>query len=687
MDNAQPPEESLAHAPSVAGSPAWSRLIPRLVAWPARVRVALTAGGLRSAVLAALELLAITLWALVVTQAYLNLDPLRIPTGREFLSVIQSHHLWTWVQQCGACALWNGSLQGGAPALVELHGSPLHPVVIVTTLLFGVVNGAKLALVAAFIMAGFAQWWLARILGLGRVARVWSACMAVAAGHLAPRMETGLFGVVFSTAACTLVLPPLLLFYVSPTRRRAVGLGVALALAIVSGQGYVQIALGALLVMVSGAHVLASRSRLAVVRSYALAALLAALLAAVFLVPFLHFAPYFVKNTDPGFGSNQPLQYLVLNLLISDVAFYGSELLQKLPYIWLHSFYIGWIPLLLALWAVYRYWFEQRNRLTGLLAVCSLVMLWLATGDLLQWLTTLPVMAPFTGAMLSVRYPPLFLTLVVPMLLALAAQAVDGLLRLPWRSYSLTIAREAGAGWSARFRLRWLMALPLMLVLFDLRAYSALWLATYHEEPAVRELLELLRTPDLQWVNPPFGEHYFIEPGVGMGLKLHEGVRQWGWRDRPPPRPVLEVSREDAIEGMERQASVNGVQVFTAPPGQEYAAVTHADGSRSICSAAGVGGTIDVTCVTTQPGVLELKENSWTGWGARVNGQPVSLRPSRWLSADVPAGTLAVQLRYRPWDVPLGAALSLSGVALAVALWRRPAARAAASQPGDDPPR
>ncbi len=163
---------------------------------------------LRSHAIIAAELLAIVLWAMVITGPYLNLDPAVIPIGKEWTSGIQTHHLWTRVGECGWCALWNGSTRGGSPAFVDLHGSMLHPLVIFTTLGWGGVNGSKLALVGAFFMAGLAQWWLAYVLGLGWAARVWSATMAVAAGHLAARMELGAFGVVLSTAACALVLPP-----------------------------------------------------------------------------------------------------------------------------------------------------------------------------------------------------------------------------------------------------------------------------------------------------------------------------------------------------------------------------------------------------------------------------------------------------------------------------------------------
>jgi hypothetical protein len=618
----------------------------------------------------------IMLWALFITRAYLDLNPLVVPTGLEYLSVIQSHHLWTWVQECGACALWNGGQQGGAPALVELHGSPLHPLVALTTVLFGVLNGSKVALVAAFALAGLAQWWLGWVIGLGRLARLWSACMVVVAGHLAGRMEDGLFGVVFSTAACALVLPPVVLMGRRPTLHVTLLLGVVLALAALSGQGYVQIGLALLLAVVVPLQLLHSDDRRLLLRRYACAALLAGLLAGVFLVPFLHFLPSFTKNSDPTLSSNQPFGFMLLNLLINDSAFYRSKELQKLPYAWLYSFFIGWVPLLLALWGGFRGWAQERSRTIQWVAVGALVLLWLSSGSLLAWLAAQPALAGFIDQLTIIRYPPLFMTLAVPLLLALAGFGLDRLLRLRWPKLRLGLAGEGGERtWSVGTR--WLLLVPLLVALNDARLYGAQWLTTIPQSPEVYDLLDALRTPDLQWVNLPFGEHFFIEPAVGMGLKLSHGIRQWGWRDRALPQVVMEASRNDVPPGMEPKGTVVGVPIFVAPTGREYAAVAHADGTRTVCSAHGRGGNIDVTCDTPRAGTLQIQENSWSGWGAQVNGASAALLPGQWLAMDVPAGQSTVQLRYRPWDVPLGILCSLCGIALAVWLWLRgrPAAR------------
>ena len=184
-------------------------------------------------------------------------------------------------------------------------------------------------------------------------------------------------------------------------------------------------------------------------------------------------------------------------------------------------------------------------------------------------------------------------------------------------------------------------------------------------------ILEALKTPDSQWISPPFGEQFWIEMAVGMGLKLNLGTQGWYWYNRTPPEPVREAAR-----GVDRDVGDCGDSVrhalrrAAAGAGREYAVVDEG-GSRTVCVARATAVDIDVQCNAPRPGTLTVRENSWAGWYAYVDGQPAPLKASRWLTVDLPPGSHTVELRYRPWDVPLGAILGLAGGTLAIYLWRR----------------
>jgi len=277
------------------------------------------------------ELTAISVWAIWVGRDLLDFNPFTNAFGREFGAQIEAHYFWLQLKQCGLCALWNGSINGGAPALADAFSSTLHPIIAIPTLLWGVVNGAKVALVLALWMAGLAQWWLGRTLGVGPVARTWSAGIAIVGGHLAGRMDEGAFALVISAAACSLALAAAVDLGVTGQRRSAIRLAIFGALAIISGQGYLQ------LVLLSWAPTLLFfildenwRPR-PLWREYVLALGLSVLLAGVFLVPVLHFSPNISKATDPQFATAQPLEYAPLNLVIRDIEFMKASILGVVP--------------------------------------------------------------------------------------------------------------------------------------------------------------------------------------------------------------------------------------------------------------------------------------------------------------------------------------------------------------------
>jgi hypothetical protein len=296
-----------------------------------------------------IELTWIMVWATYVGQRFLNFDPKLWPAGGDYILGMQTNFIGTLLAKCGGCVLWNGFVNGGYPSFVDVQGSPFHPLVVLFTLFWGPINGTKITIIASLAMGGIAVWWLAKVLGLGRVARLWSATLAVASGFLAARMENGLVPLIFSVAACSLVIPPAIQLALTGKRTSAILLGIFLGLAVLSGQGYVQIGLA--LAILPALFVLLVNGRIPfrqVGKEFLLAGVLAFMLAGVFLVPFLHFYPHWAKEMDPGFPAAQPLEYEVLNLVIRDADFYRSESLNKYPFPFYYSNYIGWVPVMLA---------------------------------------------------------------------------------------------------------------------------------------------------------------------------------------------------------------------------------------------------------------------------------------------------------------------------------------------------
>lgn len=221
---------------------------------------------------------------------------------------------------------------------------------------------------------------------------------------------------------------------------------------------------------------------------------------------------------------------------------------------------------------------------------------------------------------------------------------------------------------------RWVLVVPLLLAISSAWSFGRQWVYTVDLPPGITFVVDALHTPDLQWVNPPFGEHAFAERAMRANLKMSAGVRPWNWRERPFPEPVLEADRHGVPPGMHAEPVevVDQVPIYMAPSGREYASVTHSEGSRTVCRGRGSGGYIDVTCDLPQAGTLTVIENQWTGWQAHLNGQALAIdRTQHWLTVELPAGEHTMAFRYRPWDIWIGVGLCVAGVILAVWYWRR----------------
>lgn len=616
----------------------------------------------RAKLLLVSEILLIAFWAVWIGREYLDLNPQVVPVGREFVSGIQTHHLWTQVGECGWCAFWNGSTRGGSPAFVDIHGSMLHPIVMLTTIIWGMINGAKVALVISFFFGGVAQWWLAREMKVGWLPRVWSALMAVAGGHLAGKMELGAFGVVLSMAMCSLVFSAVVALSRGGSKRAIVLLAVTLASALLAGQGYIQIGMIASMLAVPILFVGKEGGLTRQLHPFLITAGLVALLVAVYLVPLVHFIPNFVKDTDPEFATAQPIQFLPLNLVIDEHEFYLNDSLHKYPYGHLYTMFIGWTAVILAVIGLAWTKKEDRSR-SGYLAAVVIIELLIGSAVLLKWgASVIPALA-------GIRHPSQIAGLAVPPILALAAYGLDRLLKHPWPSLSLTYGSESQTGGKS-LSVKWLLLIPLILNLKQCNDFTKHWVYTTQIGDGVYDLLEELRTPTLQWVAPPFGEHYYIEAAISMGLKLSPGIRTWNWKERPFPLARLEANRAGPpSESAMMIGEVDGVPIYIRED-VEYAVVTGPEGGQA-CEASGSGGYITVTCNSMTSGELVVKENTWSGWRAWRDGERVDLTGDAWLQVEAPAGSHVYEFRYLPWDVPLGMVLTLVGLGLCGWMWFR----------------
>jgi hypothetical protein len=614
----------------------------------------------------ALEILIVLVWSLWIGREYLDFYDRQWPVGAEVLMTTESHWMWPALQRCGACFFWNGAMDGGVPAFVDVHGAPYHPIVALPTLLFGVINGIKSALLLSLFLAGVAQLWLGRIFKIHPVIAVWCALMAVAGGHLAGKMENGVVPLVISTACCSLVIPGLLQFLGQGSRKNTVLLALVIASAILAGQGYVQI--GFVLSVLPVFLILAllyDRGMAFHWKRFGIAIGLALTFTAFFLLPLIRFLPSWLKNGDPLFQSAQPIAFLPLNLVINDWEFLRSPLLGKLPdHIYFYTNYIGWLPVILAVLSLLIFPAARRKII---FFCCACVTLVFCAASALTF-KALGFIDPETLGM--VQNPPLIAGLAIPFILILAGLSMQYLLDRTWPI--LAVGAAAPDSNPVTFSVKYPVLIFAALLMFAALRAAALFSGEFYkvyDSDVFREedAVQAMNFGEVEWIQPPWAEYFWLPMVEERGMKIADFVRPWRWKDREGIHPRYITTTEDKPE-LQLFGTAGDFKIYIQPD-VHYAAVQTTNSETVPCTATGMWGDLDVSCSTDTSGVLQLQEYYLDGWTVSVDGQPGYLDEGMFLSTNLAAGDHRIQFRYRPWDVVVGAIISAAGIILACIYW------------------
>jgi hypothetical protein len=578
-------------------------------------------------------------WALWVGRGYLDFNPLAYPNGGDFPLQVYSHFGWYSLRECGTCVFWNGVINGGQPTFAEVQGASLHPLIILTTLLWGAINGAKVVLVTSLITLGLSQWWLSRVIGLGPLAGLWGALFAVVGGHIADRMAGGLMNVVFSLASATLILPPLVDLIHNNNRRAAVLVGIFLGLTFLSGQGYIQIAIILGLFPALGLYLFSHNGNARDIRAALFFAVsLAVLLSAVLWLPVLQLLVATTKYGDPHIAYAQSFDIIPLNLVLRQ---------EK-------SLFIGWIPILLALSTLHLVPNEKKKLVWFFFLSIGLIFL-VSSSTFLQF------MHKYFDQIGMLRFTDNMTILAVPFLLALSAWGLDRLLQSPV-CVSLKTRSE-----TINIHFAWLLFPALLLLALPPVYEFSRWRFETHVVIRPEPVMQWLETEYTELVHLPTPDFEWMPLAIERGLKLTGVWRPWFWKDRGQPSAHLEVNR-DPVENPEQV--IDNLYLLRHEQNR-YAAVYTPDGGFFPCQAKATGGHIDVSCTNDRPGKLVVMENYFSGWNAWVDGKPVPFFKDTWLKVDAPAGHHTYTFRYRPWEVWVGLALSLIGIVIAGLAWRK----------------
>ena len=607
-----------------------------------------------------LELLPMVFLVIYISIAYLNFKETFFVSGNEYMLATISHYIWNYLPQCGSCMLWNGFLNGGMPAFAELQGAVLHPLVILTTLLWGVANGSKVIVVVSLIGSGAASWWLAKELGAGRIPRIWISLLGVVGGHVLGRLEAGNVVLVLSVVSASFILPMVIRLNKKVTNRRIAVLAILMALLWLSGQGYIQVGViigwfPAFLYLLYQSNQKKQEKWVAFGKSFLLSIAISGLL----LIPSVHFFAQMEKYTMDDLKSLQPFAYIPLNLVINDQDLFRQSFLGMDSFPYEHLNYIGWLPVIFAVAAGYFVLKQSQKRVYGALYL-SILLIWIFTSRevmlfLMQYIPPINNLRAFCVAT----------SLMVPPILGLAGWGMQQISELEWPRV-MRLSHSESQQYSS-FSLKWLILIPILFFAFKDNITFAKSYLNLRDIQVPQTDLAFVQLNDTQWVTPPNDDWF---PALMVGSpKVIMTNRPWNWKNRqrlsgyiglvsnPNHNPLdgTLISREKDFDVMKR-------------PEELYASVTVNNGTTPDpvkCDANSSGGIIDVTCDTPAAGILTVHDYQWSGWYAWMDGNPIPFTSSDWLSVNAPAGRHIYSFRYRPWDIYLGAALSILGLGLA----------------------
>lgn len=608
------------------------------------------------------ELPLITLWALWVGRVYLNFDRNMVPGlgNDDFLLSIYPYFPFVRVLQCGDCFFWNGLLNGGSPTFGDSIGALLHPVMAAIMLLFGVTNGIKMAMLASLIMGGWSLWWIAKVLDLKPVTRLWVSALAVVGGHMAGPLYSGDVGIVFSTAATSLTIAPALALGLYGRRRDAIMFGLMLAQAILAGQGYLQLALfscviPAMLIFGMNRYLQVTK----IWKEIALAIVIAVLIASVVLIPWFTFGSQISRPTEPR--SDQPMEYMPMNLLIRDMNFFLEESLEKIAAPNLYVMYIGWIPILLAI-AAWRIVPQEKLRLYLFFIASIALIFFLGSGAPLRWAKDF-----LPGFLRDIRNPNFGVGLAVTLILGLAALGLDQILSLKWPAVSIfnTATKK-----NQLIDFRWVLAPILLWSITSVYQFNDQFRYLQFWPKELVRSAESIPTKPAQWVRPVYGNWTFVAAAVRHNVKITDAFRIWEMVNRPNPPMSLDSGNDPAmVNDPNYLKTVDGVS-FVLYPQTFYAFVDTGD-EQIPCEAIADGGHVQVTCDNAKAGDLTVYENAMRGWRVWRDGKSAALEEGQWLKVSAPAGKHIYIFRYWPGDVIGGFLLTLIGLGLSYWLWNQ----------------
>jgi len=255
------------------------------------------------------------------------------------------------IKKYGQFPLWNPYFFTGMPYIAHPMLHAYNPFVSIPVMLFGVMDGFKIAVFLGFIIAGLGMWWLGKEVGLSRVGRVWVALMYAFCGVPAAKFIQGQYLMVMAFGWIPFSLAAMIAATRRKKRKYICIAAIGMALLFFSGNvyyAYYMLYVIALYAAISVFKLERKPFQLKIdwkdIKILVAIGILSLGLIAIQLLPLLQYRDQFIKPVNPELTDSQSIKDVFLDLVSPEPFRPGafSDTLRPEEF----YAYIGWWPLI-----------------------------------------------------------------------------------------------------------------------------------------------------------------------------------------------------------------------------------------------------------------------------------------------------------------------------------------------------
>jgi hypothetical protein len=413
-------------------------------------------------------------WAAIILIAYtysakalLDFNPLQLQqTGEQNESATRTLLAEISITRYGEIPLWNPFMQTGFPSAGDLLGHFWSPISTIPIMIWGGIDGMKVSVFIAFILAGLGQWYLGRLCGLRGIFRLWSSITFMVSGGLALLWRLGWYELLLGAVWFPWAFASFWSALHHRNRSSLVYCAICVAMILLTGGGYYPFyLLGTASVLLLIAYLTSKPNirRRMLPRAIVIALLVAGLIAVMAFPIYDGYRLIFRESgVDAEQNGSQPVHYALMNYLISEPEWLNANILGTANgWNW---FYLGPLSIgaLLFLVPAFRY---RRSRpiLIAISALTVFMLLWVANRYppvkyIYDWIKFLYQLR-FPNRLLIIASSPLLI------LSAFSLQAIYYLIRKWSNRFSISLNNSNNAI-SLTLRFNNLISLGFLLVLF-----------------------------------------------------------------------------------------------------------------------------------------------------------------------------------------------------------------------------